>query len=138
MVSPIQWTLTWANSRDGEEQRSLMCYSLWGCKQSDTTVGSILGSSRSLGEENGNPLQYSCLENPMVRGTCRPMVHRVTKSQTPLKRLSMHARMLLTLGFSASDRLSKGTSDERKVRLGHMISKRTMETVPGERRKVAV
>ena len=33
--------------------------------------GLIPGSGRSLGEENGNPLQYSCLENPMDRETCR-------------------------------------------------------------------
>ena len=32
------------------------------------TLGSILGSGRSPGEGNGNPLQYSCLENPMDRG----------------------------------------------------------------------
>ena len=34
---------------------------------------------------NGNPLQYSCLENPMDRGAWRTMVHRVTRSQTQLK-----------------------------------------------------
>ena len=34
-------------------------------------VGSIPGSGRSPGEGNGNPLQYSCLENPMVRGAVR-------------------------------------------------------------------
>ena len=50
--------------------------------------GSILGSGRSLGEENGNPLQYSCLENPMGRGAWRATVHRVAKSWTRLKRLS--------------------------------------------------
>ena len=33
-------------------------------------LGSIPGSGRSLGEGNGNPLQYSCLENPMDRGAC--------------------------------------------------------------------
>ena len=38
---------------------------------------------------DGNPLQYSCLENPMDRGAWRAMVHGVTKSQTQLKRLSM-------------------------------------------------
>ena len=37
-----------------------------------------------------NPFQYSCLENPMDRGTWWGMVHRVTKSQTWLKQLSMH------------------------------------------------
>ena len=43
-------------------------------------VGSIPGSGRSPGEENGNPLQYSCLENPMDRGAWRAMVHGIAKS----------------------------------------------------------
>ena len=43
------------------------------------------------GEGNGNPLQYSCLENPVDRGAWRAAVHRVAQSQTRLKRLSMHA-----------------------------------------------
>ena len=42
-------------------------------------------SGISAGEEHGNPLQYSCQENPMVRGACWAIVHRVTKSQTRLK-----------------------------------------------------
>ena len=45
-------------------------------------LGSILGMGRSPGEENGNPLQYSCLETPMYRGAWRATVHGVTKSQT--------------------------------------------------------
>ena len=45
-------------------------------------VGSISGSGRSLGEGNGYPLQYSCLENPMNRGAWWATVHRVAKSQT--------------------------------------------------------
>ena len=40
----------------------------------------IPGSGRSPREGNSNPLQYSCLENPMDRGTWWAMVHRVTKS----------------------------------------------------------
>ena len=43
-----------------------------------------LGRDRSPGEENGNPLQYSCLENSMDRGDLRATVHRVAKSQTEL------------------------------------------------------
>ena len=39
------------------------------------------GSGRSPGEGNGNPLQYSCLENSMGRGAWRATVHGVTKSQ---------------------------------------------------------
>ena len=41
---------------------------------------SIPGSGRSPGEENGNPLQCFCLENPMDRGTWWATVHRVTGS----------------------------------------------------------
>ena len=44
----------------------------------------ILGSGRSLGEGDGNPLQYSCLENSMDRETWWAIVHGVTKSQTSL------------------------------------------------------
>ena len=44
-----------------------------------------------MGEGNGNPLQYSCLENPVDRGAWRAAVHRVSQSQTRLKQLRMHA-----------------------------------------------
>ena len=54
-------------------------------------VGSISGVERSPGEGNGNPLQYSFLENPMNRGAWQATVPGVTKSQTRLKRLSMQA-----------------------------------------------
>ena len=51
-------------------------------------MGSIPRSGRSPGEGNGNPLQYSRLENPMDRGAWWAIVHRVTKSWTQLKWLS--------------------------------------------------
>ena len=44
------------------------------------TPGSILGSERSPGEEHGNLLQYSCLENFMDRGTLWAIVHGVAKN----------------------------------------------------------
>ena len=44
-------------------------------------TGSIPGLGRSPGEGNGDPLQYSCLENHMDRGAWQATVHRVTKSQ---------------------------------------------------------
>ena len=47
-------------------------------------AGSIPGSGRSPGEGNGNPLQYSCLEYPMDRGSCWATVHGVAKSRTRL------------------------------------------------------
>ena len=54
-------------------------------------VVSVPGSERSPGGGHGNPLQYSCLENPMNRGAWRAMVHRVAKNWTQLKQLNMHA-----------------------------------------------
>ena len=45
-------------------------------------VGSVPGLGRSPEEGNGNPLQYSCLENPMDRGAWQKAVHGVTQSQT--------------------------------------------------------
>ena len=47
-------------------------------------VGSISWLGRSSGEGNGNPLQYSCLENPMDRGAWRATVHGITRSWTQL------------------------------------------------------
>ena len=46
--------------------------------------GSIPGSGRSPGEGNGNPLQHSCLENPMDGGAWKAAVHGVAKSRTRL------------------------------------------------------
>ena len=54
-------------------------------------LSSIPRLGRSPGEGNGNPLQYSCLENPMDRGAWWAIVHRVTKSQTRLSEFtSLH------------------------------------------------
>ena len=58
------------------------------CNQGDT--GSTPGSGRSPGEGKGYPLQYSCLENPVDRGAWQASVHRVAKSQSRLKQLSMY------------------------------------------------
>ena len=54
-------------------------------------LDSIPGSGRSPGGGHGNPLHYSCLENPMDRGGWRVTFQRVTKSQIRLKQLSSHA-----------------------------------------------
>ena len=50
-----------------------------------------LGQEDPLEEGMANPLQYSCLENPMDREAWQATVQRVTKSQMPLKRLNIHA-----------------------------------------------
>ena len=51
-------------------------------------LGSIIGSGRSPGGGRGNPLQYSCLENPMDREAWQATIHRIAQSWTQLKRLS--------------------------------------------------
>ena len=53
-------------------------------------TGSVPEWGRSPGGGNGDPLQYSCLDNPMDGGAWRATVHGVAKSQTQLKRLSTH------------------------------------------------
>ena len=52
-------------------------------------MGSIPELGKSSGGGHGNPLQYSCLGNPMGRGAWRATVHGVTKCWTRLKRLSI-------------------------------------------------
>ena len=61
-------------------------------------VGSIAGSGRSPGGGNGNPLQYSCLENPMDKRAWWAMVYRVTKSWIQVKRLSSSSSMTIYAG----------------------------------------
>ena len=53
-------------------------------------TGSVPSLGRSPGVGNGNPLQYSCLGNPMDKGTWQATVHRVAKSETQLKRQHTH------------------------------------------------
>ena len=71
-------------------------------------------SGRSPGGGHGNPLQYSCLENPTDRGAWRVMVHRVPESQRQLKQLSMHAQ---PGSHSAFGKLKLGTLDSWSVRV---------------------
>ena len=58
-------------------------------------AGSIPGLKQFPGVGNGNLLQYSCLENPKDREARWATVHGVTKSQTRVKRLSMHIRVFI-------------------------------------------
>ena len=57
-------------------------------------LGLIPGSGRSLGEGNDNPLQYSCLENPVDGGACWAAAYGVAQSRTRLNRLRMHSMHL--------------------------------------------
>ena len=81
------------NPRDGGASWA----AVYGVAQSRTWLKRLSSSSSSSssivwnGEGNGNPLQYSCLENSMDRGAWWAAVHRVSQSQTRLNRLSMLA-----------------------------------------------
>ena len=62
--------------------------------------GLIPGWGRSPGGGHGNPLQYSCLENPVDKGACQAKGNGVRKSWTRLKQLSMQTKItLFCLGF---------------------------------------
>ena len=63
--------MNFPGSSDGKESA---------CNTRDLSL--IPRSGRSPGEENGDPLQYSCLGNPMDRGAWQPTVHGFAKSQT--------------------------------------------------------
>jgi len=83
--------------------RSLVGCHLWGHTESDTTERLHFHFSLScIGEGNGNPLQYSCLENPRDRGAWWAAVYGVAQSQTRLKWLSTTLLKLPYLSFHGS------------------------------------
>ena len=74
--SILAWRIPWTEKP---------VYSPWGCKESDMTERFHFDFSLScIGERNGNPLQYSCLENLMDGGAWWAAVHGVAKSRTQL------------------------------------------------------
>ena len=74
--------------------RSLVGCCPWGHQESDTTEPLHFHFPLScIGEGNGNPLQYSCLENPRDGGAWWAAVCGVTQSRTQLKRLSSSSRV---------------------------------------------
>ena len=72
--------LTFRGDSDGKKKKSACNAGL---------LGSVPGSGRAPREWNGNPLQYSCLENFMDRRAWQAAVYRVAKSQTQLKQLNL-------------------------------------------------
>ena len=86
-----------------EPPGSPTCVYIYVCAYTHTgdvrDAGLIPGSWRSPGGGQGNPLQYSCLKNPMDRGAWQAIGHRVTRSQIRLKWLSMHACIYIYLGL---------------------------------------
>ena len=73
----------------GHGQRCLVGYSPWGPEELDMTDRLHFHFSLScIGEGNGDPLQYSCLENPRDRGAWWAAIYGVAQSQTRLMQLS--------------------------------------------------
>ena len=94
-ASILAWKIPWTEESDGLQSMGLQ--KIWtqlkdfpggsdgkASAYSAGDLGLIPGSGRSPGEGNGNPLQYSCLENPMDGGAWLATVHGVAKSQTRL------------------------------------------------------
>ena len=81
-------------------------------------AGSIPGSGRSSGVENGNPFQYSCLENPMDRRVWQATVHGVPKRCSCLKLLSIHAHA----GGAGLERESRGWFGHAPARVQVLLS----------------
>ena len=77
------WTLGFFGGPEGKESA---------CNSGD--LGLVPGLGRSSGEGNGNPLQYSCLENSVNRGAWQAIVHGVAKSQTWLSHSHTHCTLL--------------------------------------------
>ena len=87
------------NTRNWASQVALVVKSLSASAGDRSDEGSTLGSGRSPGGGHDNPLQYSCLGNPMDRGAWRATVQGISKSGTQLKRLSTHTDTHKTLRF---------------------------------------
>ena len=74
-------------------------FSGWLQEEVEQRIPGYGGLLVSSGEGNGNPLQYSCLENLTGREAWWATIHRVAQSWTQLKRLSMHACVNVQINF---------------------------------------
>ena len=105
-VRKISWRRKWhptpvAVPGKSHGRRSLVGYSPWGHKESDTTERLHFPFSLScIGKGNGNPLQCSCLENPRDGGAWWAAVSGVAQSWTWLKQLSSSSSSVWRFQFS--------------------------------------
>ena len=97
-------------------------------------MGWIPRLGTSPGGGHGNPLQYSCLENYMDRGTWWATVHRVTKSQTWLKQLNMHNTMskLKNSTQRFNNRLDQRKEKDKRI---NVLEERLVESIQIEEPK---
>ena len=99
-VKSVTWKRKWQPTpvflpRESCGQRSLVGYSPWGLEESDVTKQLYFHFSLSwTGEGNGNPLQYSCLENPRDGGAWWAAVYGVAQSQIWLRWLSNSSTLI--------------------------------------------
>ena len=100
-------------------------------------LGSIPESGRCPGEGNGNPLQYSCLENPMEGGAWQGTVHGVAKSRTPLSDFTSHTSLQSTQVQTIVHILSNSRAIKtlnvyklyfNKTVFNHLLSPRTIQS----------
>ena len=92
-MAPHSSTLAWKS----HGRKSLVGCSPWGRKESETTKRLHFHFSLSCtGEGNGNPLQYSCLENPMIRGAWWAIVHGIAKGSDTTEQLHFHFSLSCT------------------------------------------
>ena len=85
-----QWQTLFGGTKKSLQMENHCSHEIKRCLLLGRKVMTNLGSI--LGEGNGNPLQYSCLENPLDRGAWWSAVHKVTQSWTQLKRHSSSSR----------------------------------------------
>ena len=108
-------------------RRSLVGCSPWGRSESDTTERLHFHFSLScIGEGNGNPLQYSCLENPRDRGAWWAAVYGVAQSWTQLKRLSSSSSSRVSMCLTDQN-LSTSIHDHWK---NHAAAAKSLQSCP--------
>ena len=93
-------------------------------------VGSIPGSGRFPGGGHGNPLQHSCLKNPMDRGAWWVTVHTVAKSRTQLKRLNTHKHIINILYEEPEIKLPTSNGSSKKQESSRKTSISALLTMP--------
>ena len=99
-------TLSYLIHSDGLEDKEAACNA--------RNLGSIPGLGRSPGEENGNTLQYSCLENSMDRGAWWATAHGVAKSQTRLSDFHTHTIKMRNPGLECTFKEISGVCNDIK------------------------
>ena len=104
--------------------------------------GSIPGLGRSPGEGNDNPLQYSCLENPMDRGAWLAIVHRVAKSWTRLGDFTFFLSLYEDLQGPSRTNTKKNSKNKKKPDvlfiIGDWNAKVASQEITGETGKFGI